>query len=303
MEFMRSVAILAILGAQEPKVPEAVKKAEVKLEASPDDPAANLVVGRYLVFDRGDWEKGLPHLVKASDKVLAGLAQKDQEGAKTGPERVGLGDEWAKAAAKFPKERTALLDRANRWYAAAWLDLDDAWRSKLRDKLHKVAGVPADPERSAKGLPAPPGWMGFSELTGSFLEDRFAFAGRRSGRMTTWKDPKGPNSWMTVNKFRVQAGKEYELAARVLSDSADASAELQLRFYDDSGKSLGQVGPTVEGDLPLWKKYAAKGKAPEGATWADVCFWSRLKGGVFWIDEVAVSCEGRDILKNGFEDK
>src|SRR5690606_28208364 len=38
------------------------EEARKVLEDSATDPEANEVVGRYLCFVRGDWERGLPHL-------------------------------------------------------------------------------------------------------------------------------------------------------------------------------------------------------------------------------------------------
>ena len=48
-----------------------------KLKTSPDDPAANLAVGSYLCFSKGEWEKGLPMLAKGSDANLKQLADLD----------------------------------------------------------------------------------------------------------------------------------------------------------------------------------------------------------------------------------
>ena len=41
---------------------------------APDDPAANLVIGRYLCFVKQDWNIGLTHLFKGSDEKLRELA-------------------------------------------------------------------------------------------------------------------------------------------------------------------------------------------------------------------------------------
>jgi hypothetical protein len=41
-----------------------------KLKTAPDDPAANLAVGSYYCFSKGDWPRGLPLLAKGSDANL-----------------------------------------------------------------------------------------------------------------------------------------------------------------------------------------------------------------------------------------
>src|SRR5262249_33716111 len=59
------------------KVHEKVKSASEALRQQPEDPGANLVMGKYVCFDKGDWGKGLPLLVKGSDGQLQALAEKD----------------------------------------------------------------------------------------------------------------------------------------------------------------------------------------------------------------------------------
>ena len=46
----------------------AAKKAQETLEKSPDDPEANLTVGRWLCFDKQDWTAGLPMLATGATK-------------------------------------------------------------------------------------------------------------------------------------------------------------------------------------------------------------------------------------------
>jgi hypothetical protein len=58
--------------------------ARASLERSPDDAAANLVVGRYMALDKRDWSAGAQHLVKGSDQALAEAAR--QELASSAPD-------------------------------------------------------------------------------------------------------------------------------------------------------------------------------------------------------------------------
>ena len=48
---------------------ERIKPAADKLKKDPTDPDANLDVGKYLCFAKGNWEKGLP-LLAAGSNVL-----------------------------------------------------------------------------------------------------------------------------------------------------------------------------------------------------------------------------------------
>lgn len=73
-----------------------------KLKDSPDDPAANLAVGRYTCLIKGEWEMGLPTLAKGSDLALKSLAARELTHATTPDEIAGVADAWWDAAAKQP---------------------------------------------------------------------------------------------------------------------------------------------------------------------------------------------------------
>jgi hypothetical protein len=72
------------------QIADKVKKALDSLVEKPDDPAANLLVGKHFCFTKGDWEKGLPLLAKSGDAILAPLATKDL----TGTEVLQAADGW-----------------------------------------------------------------------------------------------------------------------------------------------------------------------------------------------------------------
>ncbi len=64
-----------------------------KLKESPDDPEANLVVGRYACFSKSDWEKGVAMLAKSSDGTLKAAAKLEAEASD--PEKTSkAADAW-----------------------------------------------------------------------------------------------------------------------------------------------------------------------------------------------------------------
>ena len=67
-----------------------VQAAMATLKEKPDDPDANLTVGKDQCFNRGNWEKGLPKLAMGSDVRLRALAAKDIAGANS-PSAGGVG--------------------------------------------------------------------------------------------------------------------------------------------------------------------------------------------------------------------
>ena len=60
---------------------EGVKAARVTLAKKPDDPDANLVVGQYLSFVKGDWVAGSRMLALGNDEALKALAETGSAGA------------------------------------------------------------------------------------------------------------------------------------------------------------------------------------------------------------------------------
>lgn len=121
------------------------------LAATPDDPAANLAVGRWMCFYEGNWSAGLPHLARSGDAVLKALAQQDMDagdGAVDATLRADLGDAWYEAAQNSGGEadeaKSALLRRAGHWYQRALPDASSQLvRIKIERRLAEIAKIPA----------------------------------------------------------------------------------------------------------------------------------------------------------------
>ena len=94
------------------------KAAFVVLQQNPEDPNANLTAGKFLCFAKNDWEQGLKHLAKGTDRILARLAEQDIHCNKTGGAcALALGDGWwQEGSARTGNERTALRARGKYWY-------------------------------------------------------------------------------------------------------------------------------------------------------------------------------------------
>lgn len=91
-----------------------------KLKTKPDDPAANLEIGRSLCFIRRDWASGLPHLTRGGDAPLEALASRDLAEPTSASEQAALGRDWWDAAEKRdPSARDAMRARASYWLATA----------------------------------------------------------------------------------------------------------------------------------------------------------------------------------------
>lgn len=113
-----------------------LKAARKKLAENPDDPDANLSVGRFLCIIKGDWSDGLPLLAKGSDAGLKALAEQDVAGPSDAAERTDLADGWWQLAQEQKKNlRDVFQERAVHWYKKALPDLSGPREAKVKRRL------------------------------------------------------------------------------------------------------------------------------------------------------------------------
>jgi hypothetical protein len=129
------------------KLPEARKK----LDQSPTDPQANLLVGKYLCLLKGDWDSGLPHLILGGDKTLKNAALKDADAKSgAGPKQLEAADAWYNLAAEVDAGlKPAVQQRALYWYqeaAKSSTGLGKLRAEKRADELAKVLNPAARPD-------------------------------------------------------------------------------------------------------------------------------------------------------------
>jgi serine/threonine protein kinase len=129
LDALRAASNVAALGLQ-------------KLKANPDDPAANLAVGRFLCLFKNEWNKGLPLLAKGGNAPLSAAAALDLTQPGTSARQIEVGDGWwSLAESEGGPARLALKQRASRWYDIALKGGDIAGLSRTRLEQH-VAAVP-----------------------------------------------------------------------------------------------------------------------------------------------------------------
>jgi hypothetical protein len=121
---------------------EQVQAARETLKANPQDPEANLVLGRHQCFVCGDWAAGLPHLAASSDQTLKSLAQKDLAAPESPEEKAAVGDQWWDLGEKEePWGQKRLRLRAAYWYHAAISGLVGVLRDRVQQRLQEVASL------------------------------------------------------------------------------------------------------------------------------------------------------------------
>lgn len=109
------------------------------LKKSPGDPTANLVVGSYLCFDRGRWDKGLPLLAMSKDAPLRDLATAELMQRSNSDETVRLADRWLAVAGKLPApHRNGATQHAADLYRAARSGLSGLEAMAIEKKLSSI---------------------------------------------------------------------------------------------------------------------------------------------------------------------
>ncbi len=94
------------------------RTAQEKLANSPDDGDANHVIGRFLCLVRGDWNLGLPNMVKGSHPAFEAAATADLARPVTSEKQLAVGNLWWDLAEKESgAAQRAIRRRAGFWYS------------------------------------------------------------------------------------------------------------------------------------------------------------------------------------------
>ena len=123
-----------------------VAKALETLAADPENAEANLAVGQWHCFAKGDWEKGLPCLAKGSREDLAALAKQELAKPAGAKDQVAVADAWWALAEKDHSEsKLKFQARAVFWYEQAAPGLSGLEKTRV-DK--QIAATKQDPAKS-----------------------------------------------------------------------------------------------------------------------------------------------------------
>lgn len=118
-----------------------IRRAELALSVTPDDPDANLLMGRFLCFVREQWEAGLQCLARGGDATLKALAEKELAKLEDSAGQVAIADAWYDHASKeksaFNKER--YQSRAREWYEKAATGASGLARVKIDKRLEDLS--------------------------------------------------------------------------------------------------------------------------------------------------------------------
>jgi WD40 repeat protein len=212
-----------------------------RLKKDAGDAEANLKLGEYYAFVRGNWARALPLLAKSNADPLGGLAKRDQAAPMDGKDQLALADAWWDYAAKQPeKQQLRLQERAAYWYDKAAPSLTGLNRTKAVKRAEQVAA-------RAEGVrPIVEGPVGFiktleghaSEIRAVALshDGRYGLSGSTDNSMRLWD----LTTFKQAQTFKGHTKQVWDVAfvpnsKHVLSASWDAT----VRLWDmNTGKDI-----------------------------------------------------------------
>jgi hypothetical protein len=126
---------------------QAMKNVLATVAKNPEDPAANLEMGRYLCFVKGTWDLGLRFVVKSTDPQLQPLAEKELALPTQPSDRTALADAWSDLADKEKSalRKNRLLAHARSIYESALPDATGLLKAKIEKRLEALGASAAPP--------------------------------------------------------------------------------------------------------------------------------------------------------------
>lgn len=119
---------------------QTLKRVLETLAKNPVDSQANLEMGQYVCFVKGNWDLGICFLGKGSDAVLKSLAEREKAFPAGAPERLALADGWWDLGQKesSPLRKGQILAHAGSLYAACLAELSPLIRLRVQKRLDSL---------------------------------------------------------------------------------------------------------------------------------------------------------------------
>jgi WD40 repeat protein len=281
------------------------KNALEVLRAKPDDPAANLAVGKFHCLVKRNWPTGLPLLAKGSDAILKSVAEQDLANPSVAIEQMKLADRWWDlAGGESGAWKACLQKRACEWYRRALPILTGLNKAKAEKRIAEVApedNLASKPAASVSGSENKT--LGERRVENALKNKATPNAGDRKADDGPLRKGsvviQAPNQQvMTVafspdSKHIVSGGSRFtdDCALRVW-DAVTGKQILAIKTNNDFVKSAAFspdgkwiVGGTLEGMIRLWDANTGKEKMTMQAD--------------KWVHCVAFSSDGKRIVSGG----
>ena len=122
---------------------EFAQRALETLQSNPEDPDANLALGKYLVITDRDWKKGLPHLAKGADERLAQAANLELSDLSDPRAKMALAEAWEglSLACRGEEEEPLYRSRGIHWLQQALPQLDGLDKIAAAKRLEELGAA------------------------------------------------------------------------------------------------------------------------------------------------------------------
>jgi hypothetical protein len=172
---------------------QAVAAAKEKLKEMPDDPEANLVVGKHLCFFLSRWDEGLPLLSKCGDDPLKSAAKKDLAKPADVKGQATVGDDWWNLGMFKPDwYKMHAHERALYWYEPAETKATGETKTHLTERIKNIR------DRQAARLPRlTPG-----SFYGRNIEDRVLLLREGGGTMQSEEAVERGLEWLARHQAK-----------------------------------------------------------------------------------------------------
>lgn len=110
------------------------------LAKTPDDPAANWEMGKFLCFVKGNWELGIRFFAKGSDEAFKALSTKELSFPTEVQDRIAVADGWFDLGEreKSPLRKNQLQSHARTLYEAALVDATGLSKARISKRLEDL---------------------------------------------------------------------------------------------------------------------------------------------------------------------
>lgn len=214
-----------------------------KLRQMPNDPGANLVVGRHLCFSQGLWDEGLPILAKGKDED-AELARRDLTPPKSIKEQIAAGDGWWAVSKKLiGREQRNLQERAFAWYELVQPVAEAEDKVRLAERMMEV--LQARAARIPRLLPG--------SFFGRAPEDRILLLREGGGTRESEEAVRRGLEWLALHQ--TPSGKWSNHAFHTIGKKKCNCSEPGQQF-DVAGTAFGLLPFLGAGQTPKRGRYA-----------------------------------------------